>query len=81
MTRGSATDRTGKGLALGLFDTGLSPRLRAVLPRIDPADVAAIGPRDTGELAAAGVVFPCSEPGGKRVGWRKGAASGAAGRR
>jgi arginase len=43
------------GLALGLFDTGLSPRLRAVLPRISPADVAAVGPRDTSELAAAGV--------------------------
>jgi arginase len=43
------------GLALRLFDTGLSPQLRAVLPRIDPADVAAVGPRDTGELAAAGV--------------------------
>ena len=43
------------GLALGLFDTGLSPRLRAALPRIDPGDVAAVGPRDAGELAAAGV--------------------------
>jgi arginase len=43
------------GLALGLFDTGLSPRLRAALPRIDPADVAAVGPRDTAELATAGV--------------------------
>jgi arginase len=43
------------GLALGLFDAVLSPRLRAVLPRIDPADVAAVGPRDAGELAAAGV--------------------------
>jgi arginase len=43
------------GLALRLFDAGLSPQLRAVLPRIDPADVAAVGPRDTGELAAAGV--------------------------
>jgi arginase len=43
------------GLALGLFDTGLSPRLRAALPRIDPADVAAVGPRDSSELAAAGV--------------------------
>src|SRR6516164_4411321 len=42
------------GLALRLFDAGLSPRLRAVLPRIDPADVAAVGPRDIGELAAAG---------------------------
>jgi arginase len=43
------------GLALGLFGTGLGPRLRAVLPRIDPADVAAVGPRDSAELAAAGV--------------------------
>jgi arginase len=43
------------GLALRLFDTVLSPQLRAVLPRIDPADVAAVGPRDAGELAAAGV--------------------------
>ena len=43
------------GLALGLFGTGLSPPLRAVLPRIDPADVAAVGPRDSAELAAAGV--------------------------
>jgi arginase len=43
------------GLALRLFDTGLSPQLRAVLPRIDLADVAAVGPRDIGELAAAGV--------------------------
>jgi len=33
------------GLALRLFDTGLSSQLRAVLPRIDPADVAAVGPR------------------------------------
>ena len=43
------------GLALGLSGTGLSPQLRAVLPRLDPADVAAVGPRDSGELAAAGV--------------------------
>jgi arginase len=43
------------GLALRLFDPGLSPQLRAALPRIDPADVAAVGPRDVGELAAAGV--------------------------
>jgi arginase len=43
------------GLALRLFDAGLSPQLRAVLPRIDPADVAAVGPRDAAELAAAGV--------------------------
>jgi arginase len=43
------------GLALGLFDTGLSPQLRAALPSIDPADVAAVGPRDASELAAAGV--------------------------
>jgi len=39
------------GLALRLFDAGLSPQLRAVLPRLDPADVAAVGPRDMGELA------------------------------
>ena len=32
-----------------------SARSCAVLPRIDPADVAAVGPRDAGELAAAGV--------------------------
>jgi len=43
------------GLALRLFDAGLSPQLRAVLPRIDPADVVAVGPRDADELAAAGV--------------------------
>ena len=43
------------GLALRLFDSGLSPQLRAVLPRIDPGDVAAVGPRDTAELAAAGL--------------------------
>jgi len=43
------------GLALGLFDAGLSPQLRAVLPRLDPADVAAIGPRDATELATAAV--------------------------
>jgi arginase len=43
------------GLALGLFDDGLDARLRAVLPRIAPADVVAIGPRDGSELAAAGV--------------------------
>ena len=43
------------GLALRLFDAGLAPRLRAVLPRINAQDVAAIGPRDGDELAAAGV--------------------------
>src|SRR4029077_4703472 len=43
------------GLALRLFDTVLSPQLRAVLPRIDPGEVAAVGPRDAGERAAAGV--------------------------
>jgi len=43
------------GLALRLFDTGLSSQLRAVLPRIDPADVAAVGPRDAAELTTAGV--------------------------
>jgi arginase len=43
------------GLALGLFDAVLDPRLRGVLPRIRAADVIAIGPRDQDELAAAGV--------------------------
>jgi arginase len=43
------------GLALRLFDAGLSPQLRAVLPRISPADVAAVGPRDADEVAAADV--------------------------
>src|SRR5215831_4286974 len=41
------------GLALRLFDTGLSSQLRAALPRIDPADVAAVGPRDAAELLTA----------------------------
>lgn len=43
------------GLALGLFDAVLDPRLRGVLPRIRAADVIAMGPRDHDELAAAGV--------------------------
>jgi arginase len=43
------------GLALRLFDDGLAPRLRGMLPRIRAADVAAVGPRDTAELTAAGV--------------------------
>src|SRR5262245_17766784 len=43
------------GLALGLFDADLDPPLRAVLPRIDARDVAAVGPRDLDELTAAGV--------------------------
>jgi arginase len=43
------------GLALGLFDADLAPRLRQVLPRIRAQDVVAVGPRDGGELAAAGV--------------------------
>ena len=42
------------GLALGLFDAVLDPRLRGVLPRIR-AYVIAIGPRDQDELAAGGV--------------------------
>jgi arginase len=33
----------------------LAPRLRSVLPRIHARDVVAVGPRDGGELAAAGV--------------------------
>jgi len=43
------------GLALRMFDDGLAPGLRAVLPRISAGDVIAVGPRDGGELAAAGV--------------------------
>src|SRR5215472_8970276 len=43
------------GLALRMFDDILAPRLRAVLPRIRAGNVIAIGPRDAGELAAAGV--------------------------
>ena len=43
------------GLALGMYDAGLDPRLRAVLPRIRAGNVIAAGPRDAGELAAAGV--------------------------
>jgi arginase len=43
------------GLALRLFDAGLDPRLRAVLPRIHAGNVIAVGPRDGSELAAAGV--------------------------
>jgi arginase len=43
------------GLALGLFDADLAPALRRVLPRIRARDVVAVGPRDGGELAAAGV--------------------------
>jgi arginase len=43
------------GLALRLFDTDIDPRLRGVLPRIHAGNVIAIGPRDDGELATAGV--------------------------
>ena len=43
------------GLALRMFDDVLSPPLRAVLPRIRAGNVIAVGPRDAGELAAAGV--------------------------
>jgi arginase len=43
------------GLALRLFDADLDPRLRVVLPRVRAANVIAVGPRDDGELAAAGV--------------------------
>ena len=43
------------GLALRMYDAGLDPRLRAVLPRIRAGNVIAAGPRDAGELAAAGV--------------------------
>jgi len=40
------------GLALRLFDTGLSPQLRAALPRIDPADVTAVGARSSARLSS-----------------------------
>jgi arginase len=43
------------GLALRMYDAGLDSRLRAVLPRIRAGNVIAAGPRDAGELAAAGV--------------------------
>jgi arginase len=43
------------GLALRLFDAGLAPQLRSVLPRIRARDVVAVGPRDGDEIAAAGV--------------------------
>ena len=38
-----------------MFDAGLDARLRAVLPRIRAGNVIAVGPRDAGELAGAGV--------------------------
>jgi arginase len=43
------------GLALRLFDTDVDLRLRGVLPRIHAGNVVAVGPRDEGELATAGV--------------------------
>ena len=43
------------GLVLRLFDDDLDPRLRGALPRVRPRDVVAVGPRDAGELAGAGV--------------------------
>lgn len=43
------------GLALGLFDAGLDPRLRDALPQVRAEDVIAAGPRDLDELAAAGI--------------------------
>ena len=43
------------GLVLRLFDDDLGPGLRGVLPRVRAADVVAVGPRDAGELARAGV--------------------------
>jgi arginase len=43
------------GMALGLFDDDLSPRLRTALPRLNSSHVAALGPRDEDELSRAGV--------------------------
>ena len=52
--RGSSRLRTRAG-AGPVRRRPFSPQLRAALPRIDPADVAAVGPRDADELAAAGL--------------------------
>jgi arginase len=43
------------GLVLRLFDDNLDPRLRGALPRMRARNVVAVGPRDDGELASAGV--------------------------
>jgi arginase len=43
------------GLVLRLFDDDLDPRLRGALPRVRARNVVAVGPRDDGELASAGV--------------------------
>jgi len=43
------------GLVLRLFDDDLAPRLRSALPRVRAENVVAVGPRDDGELASAGV--------------------------
>ena len=43
------------GLVLRLFDDDLDPRLRGALPRVRAGNVVAVGPRDDGELASAGV--------------------------
>jgi arginase len=43
------------GLVLRLFDDDLDPRLRGALPRVRAGNVVAVGPRDAGELARAGV--------------------------
>jgi arginase len=43
------------GLVLRLFDDDLDPRLRGALPRMRGRNVVAVGPRDDGELASAGV--------------------------
>lgn len=43
------------GLALRLFDEDLSASLRDALPRLNSGHVAALGPRDEGELTRAGV--------------------------
>ena len=43
------------GLVLRLFDDDLDPRLRGALPHLRAGNVVAVGPRDAGELASAGV--------------------------
>lgn len=53
-TTGEAADME-LGLLLGRALDGVEPTLRAEIPRLDPAHVAVLGPRDRSELDAAGV--------------------------
>jgi arginase len=49
------------GLALRQFDTSLTPRLRGVLPRIQAADVCAVGPRDASRASADTIISYVTE--------------------